>query len=100
MTITCCIRYEIDLFERDAFEAYAAAWGEIIPACGGELVGYFVAAEGDAGFALALINFADLSAYQTYRQRLAADPDARANFTRAREGRFIRREVRSFLKPV
>ena len=29
MTITCFIRYRIDPFQRDAFRAYAAAWGRI-----------------------------------------------------------------------
>ena len=46
MTITCFIRYRIDPFQRDAFAAYAAAWAEIIPRCGGHLVGYFLPHEG------------------------------------------------------
>jgi len=39
MTVTCCIRYVIDPFQRDAFEAYARNWLAIIPACGGDLIG-------------------------------------------------------------
>jgi hypothetical protein len=35
MTVVCFIRYEIDPFQRDAFERYAANWGQIIPRCGG-----------------------------------------------------------------
>ena len=35
MTLTCFIRYVIDPFQRDAFEAYAKNWLSIIPACGG-----------------------------------------------------------------
>src|SRR5258707_814303 len=42
MTITCFIRYRIDPFQRAAFEAYARRWLEIIPRCGGDVVGYFL----------------------------------------------------------
>ena len=31
--ITCFIRYQIDPFQRDAFEIYAQNWGRIIPRC-------------------------------------------------------------------
>jgi hypothetical protein len=37
MTITVFIRYQIDPFKRDAFEAYARQWLTIIPKCGGQL---------------------------------------------------------------
>src|ERR1044072_5648457 len=40
MTVTVFIRYQLDPFKRDAFEAYAKRWIEIIPKNGGELVGY------------------------------------------------------------
>ncbi len=30
MSITCFIRHEIDLFQREAFRAYARAWGRFI----------------------------------------------------------------------
>lgn len=46
MTITCFIRYEIDPYQRDAFNEYAENWGRIIPRCGGHLVGYFLPHEG------------------------------------------------------
>ena len=41
MAITCCIRYVLDPFKRDAFEDYARRWKIIIPKCGGDLLGYF-----------------------------------------------------------
>lgn len=41
MTLTCFIRYQIDPFQRDAFRQYAENWGEIIPRCGGHLIGFF-----------------------------------------------------------
>jgi hypothetical protein len=46
MGITCFIRYQIDPFQRAAFETYAENWGRIIPRCGGHLVGYFLPHEG------------------------------------------------------
>lgn len=46
MTLTVFIRYEIDPFKRELFKTYAQAWGQIIPRCGGHLVGYFLPHEG------------------------------------------------------
>src|SRR3546814_4015062 len=40
MAITCFIRYRIDPFQRAEFANYAERWGQIIPRCGGTLVGY------------------------------------------------------------
>ena len=100
MTITCFIRYRLDPFQRDAFAAYAAAWGRIIPRCGGHLVGYFLPHEGTNDEAWGLIAFASLAAYEAYRTRLRADPEARANFDFAAARRFIRRERRTFTEGV
>ena len=100
MTVTCCIRYVIDPFQRDAFEAYARNWLTIIPACGGELVGYFLPHEGTNDVALALISFPSLAAYEAYRARLRTDPAGAANFAMAQELKFIRSETRTWLEPV
>jgi hypothetical protein len=100
MSIVCCIRYQIDPFKRDAFERYAQAWGKIIPACGGDLMGYFLPHEGTNDIALAMIGFESLAAYETYRARLRSDAAAMANFQFAQSERLILREERSFLKPV
>lgn len=100
MSVICCIRYEIDPFQREAFAAYAARWGAIIPRCGGALLGYFLPHEGANDVALALIGFESLAAYETYRARLRADPDGQENFAMAQRQRFIRREDRTFLTPV
>lgn len=98
--ITCFIRYEIDPFKHDAFARYAQAWGEAIPRCGAELIGYFGPHEGSATTAYGVYSIADLAAYEAYRARLRADPAAGANFAFAAEERFIRREDRLFLKPL
>jgi hypothetical protein len=100
MTITCVIRYQIDPFQRDAFKVYAANWGRIIPRCGGSLVGYFLPLEGTNDIAWGLIAFDSLAAYEAYRARLRADPEARANFAMAQSRRFILREERTFVEVV
>lgn len=100
MPITCFIRYEIDPFQREAFERYAKNWGRIIPKCGGELIGYFLPHEGSNNIAWGLISFASLAAYEGYRARLKADPEGKANFAFAQERRLILREERSFLEGV
>jgi hypothetical protein len=100
MAITCFIRYEIDPFQKEAFRAYCEAWGRIIPACGGHLVGYFLPHEGTNYEAFGLISFPDIAAYEAYRARLKSDPEGRVNFAFAQEKRFILKEERSFLADV
>jgi hypothetical protein len=100
MTVTCCIRYVLDPFKREAFETYARNWGTIIPRCGGDLLGYFMPHEGTNNIAQALISFESLAAYEAYRARLKADPEGRANFEFAQRERFILSEERSFLRAV
>jgi hypothetical protein len=92
MTLTCFIRYQIDPFQRDAFKQYADNWSRIIPRCGGDILGYFLPHEGT--------NDASLAAYESYRTRLKADPEARSNYSFAQTNRFILREERTFLEVV
>jgi hypothetical protein len=96
--ITCFIRYEIDPYKIEAFEHYARVWGEAIPRCGAELIGYFAPHEGSATTAYGVYSIPDLSAYEQYRARLAADPQGRENYAFAQAERFIRREDRLFLR--
>ena len=100
MTVTCAIRYVLDPFKRDAFETYARNWLTIIPACGGDLLGYFMPHEGTNDIAHALIGFDSLAAYETYRARLREDHEGVANFAFAERERLILREERTFLRPV
>ena len=88
MTITCVIRYQIDPFQREAFQKYAEAWGRIIPRCGGHLVGYFLPYEGTNDVAWGLIAFESLVTYEAYRSRLKTDPEARENFAMAQGKRW------------
>jgi NIPSNAP protein len=100
MSITGCIRYVLDPFQRDAFEAHARRWAMIIPRCGGELLGYFLPHEGTNHIALALIGFASLADHEAYRARIAGDPDGADNFRFAYDRRFILSGERTFLRPV
>lgn len=100
MTITCFIRYEIEPSGKADFEHYARNWGQAIPRCGAELIGYFAPHEGSATTAYAAYNIDSLADYEAYRARLAADPLGRENYLFAQEKRFIRREDRIFLKCV
>jgi hypothetical protein len=100
MKICCVIRYQIDPFQRDAFQKYAGNWGRIIPRCGGHLVGYFLPHEGTNDVAWGLIVFDSLTAYETYRKRLKADPEARENLAMAQTRRLILREERNFVEVV
>ena len=98
--ITCFIRYDIDPFQKAEFEAYARNWLTIIPACGGDLVGYWLPDEGTNNIAMALISFDSLAAYEAYRARLAEDPLGRENYAFASRERFILKEDRIFLRNV
>ena len=100
MAITCCIRYVLDPFKRDAFEEYARRWANIIPRCGGDLIGYFMPHEGTNNIAYGLISFDSLAAYEAYRARLKDDAAGAANFQTAETERFILAEERSFLRQV
>lgn len=98
--ITCVIRYQIDPFQREAFKTYAKNWGDIIPRCGGHLVGYFLPYEGTNDVGWGLIAFDSLGAYEAYKAKLAADDAAIRNFAEARAKRCILREERSFVEIV
>ncbi len=100
MQVVCMIRYQIDPLRRDQFRGYAEAWTRIIPRLGGALIGYFLPYEGTNDIAWGLIGFDSLAAYETYRARLKADPEALENFERVRKLRLILREERTFLESV
>jgi len=100
VTITCFIRYRIDPFQRTAFKEYAEQWSEIIPRCGGHLIGYFLPYEGTNDIAWGLISFESLAEYEAYRKRLKADAEGHKNFAMAQSLRFILSEERTFLEAV
>jgi len=96
--ITCFIRYEIDPYGLEAFEQYARVWGEIIPRCGADLIGYFAPHEGSATTAYGVYNVESLAAYEAYRARLSLDPEGRENYRFAKRERFLLKEDRAFFR--
>jgi len=100
MAITCVIRYQIDPFKSAEFEQYARTWGQVIPRCGADLIGYFAPHEGSSTTAYGIYSIESLAAYEAYRARLAADPVGRKNYDFARRERFLEREERIFVRLV
>jgi len=96
--ITCFIRYEIDPYKRQTFEEYARNWGQAIPQCGADLIGYFAPHEGSATTAYGVYSIENLAAYEAYRERLRGSPLGRENYAMAARERFILQEDRIFLK--
>lgn len=98
--LTCVIRYHIDPTKKAAFGAYARNWGQAIPRCGADLIGYYAPHEGSSTLAYGIYNVASLAEYEAYRARLAADPLGRENSEFAQNEKFLLREDRTFLNCV
>lgn len=100
--LTLSIRYQIDHNKLRDFEVYARSLAEPIRRCGGDLIGYFLPTRfaGRTNEALALINFADLAAYQSYREALGSDPENAAAIAQVESSGCIICEDRSFLQRV
>lgn len=96
--ITCVITYEIDPNRQELFAEYARNWGQCIPRCGANLIGYFAPQEGSTSTAYGMYSLPSLTDYEAYRARLAADPLGRENYEFAKREGFIRRENRLFVK--
>ena len=96
--LTCIIRYEIDPTKKAQFETYARNWGQAIPRCGADLIGYYSPHEGSSTLAYGIYNIENLAQYEAYRARLAADPLGQENYAFAQSERFLLREDRTFLK--
>ena len=96
--LTCIIRYQIDPAKKAQFETYARNWGQAIPRCGADLIGYFAPHEGSSTLAYGIYNIENLTQYEAYRARLAADPLGQENYAFAQSERFLLREDRTFLK--
>ncbi len=96
--LTCIIRYHIDPAKKTQFVHYARNWGQAIPRCGGDLIGYFAPHEGSSTLAYGVYNIESLAAYEAYRARIAEDPLGRENYEFAQREKFLLREDRTFLK--
>ena len=96
--LTCIIRYQIDPAKKARFEEYARTWGQAIPRCGADLVGYFAPHEGSSTLAYGIYNIESLAAYEAYRACISADPLGRQNYEFALREKFLLREDRTFLR--
>ena len=96
--LTCVIRYHIDPTKKAEFERYARNWGQAIPRCGADLIGYYAPHEGSSTLAYGIYNIESLAHYETYRARLSVDPLGRENYEFAQKEGFLLREDRTFLK--
>jgi len=96
--ITCVITYSIDPNRRELFDTYARNWGQCIPRCGADLIGYFGPYEGSTSTAYGIYSLKSLADYEDYRSRLAADPLGRENYEFAKREGFIQSESRLFVK--
>ncbi|MDW3222060.1 MAG: NIPSNAP family protein [Paracoccaceae bacterium] len=96
--LTCIIRYQIDPTKKAHFIQYARNWGQAIPRCGADLIGYYAPHEGSSTLAYGIYNIPNLATYEAYRARLADDPLGRENYEFAQSEKFLLREDRTFLK--
>ena len=98
--LTCIIRYDIDPTQKENFAQYARNWGQAIPRCGADLIGYYAPHEGSSTLAYGIYNVQSLAHYEAYREKLANDPLGRENYDFAQREKFIQREDRTWLKCV
>lgn len=96
--LTCIIKYQIDPTKAAQFEQYARNWGQAIPRCGADLIGYYAPHEGSTSLAYGIYNVKSLADYEAYRARLAADPLGKENYEFAIREKFLIREERTWLR--
>jgi hypothetical protein len=100
--ITLCIRYTLNPTKLADFEAYARQLPAQIERSGGKLRGYYLPTKfaGPTNMALALIDFSSLAAYEQYRAKLAADPEAVKSVRCVDDSGAVLNEDRSILQRV
>lgn len=98
--ITCYLKYVIDPYKVDDFEAYAKMWIPLVNQYGGTHHGYFLPHEGANNIGYALFSFPSLKDYEEYRIKIKDDPECQAAFDHAEKTRCILSFERSFMRPV
>ena len=100
--ITLCIRYKFDPDNLADIETYFAAEQNVIARSGGKIVGYFLPTDfaGPTDKAIGLIDLPSLTAYETYRQVLADDPEHKKNIATLTKSGATVSMVRSFIRRV
>jgi NIPSNAP protein len=82
--ITLCIRYKFNPEKIADIAAYFENEQRVIERAGGTIVGYFLPTDfaGPNDEAIGLIDLPSVSIYEAYRQKLADDPEHKANIAR------------------
>lgn len=98
--ITCYLRYVIDPYKLNEFEAYGRMWIPLVEKFGGQHHGYFLPSEGANNIALAMFSFPSFALYEAYREQSKADAECVAAFQYAEDTRCILSYERTFFRPV
>lgn len=98
--VTCYLRYIVDAYKLQEFEAYGRMWIPLVEKFGGQHHGYFLPSEGANNVALAMFSFPSLAAYERYREQSKTDVECIAAFKYAEDTRCIISYERSFFRPV
>lgn len=98
--ITCYLKYVIDPFKLQEFEAYAKKWIPLVTKFGGTHHGYFLPHEGANNIATALFSFNSLADYEKYRKDSMNDEDCKEAYQYAIKTKCILSYERSFMKPI
>ena len=85
--MTLCIRYRFKPDRLADIREYFETEQPVIERNGGKIVGYFLPTDfaGPTDQAIGLIDIPSMAAYEEYRNRLADDPEHKANITRLEE---------------
>ena len=89
MRAACLVRYRIDPQRRDAFGEHARRMGTALARCGGRVIGFFLPYAGANDEAWAMVAFESLTACESCRARMTADPGARDAAASVRDARVI-----------
>jgi hypothetical protein len=100
--VTLCIRYKFNPDKIADIATYFENEQRVIERSGGEIVGYFLPTDfaGATDEALGLIDLPSIAAYEAYRQRLADDPEHKANIARLGQSGSAVAMNRSFIRRV
>lgn len=98
--VTCYLRYIVDAYKLQEFEAYGRMWIPLVEKFRGQHHGYFLPSEGANNVALAMFSFPSLAAYERYREQSKTDAECIAAFKYAEDTRCIISYERSFFRPV
>jgi len=98
--VTCYLRYIVDAYKLQEFEAYGRMWIPLVEKFGGQHHGYFLPSEGANTGALAMFSDPSLAAYERNREQSKTDAECIAAFKYAEDTRCIISYERSFFRPV